>query len=469
MTRRLSSALVAALLLAPPAASGAERLVVKGGGFGHGVGMSQYGAMGQAQLGKGYREILGHYYSETAVQRLSSTPTVRVLLQAGRSRVSFTGATQAGDRRLQPDRTYSAVVSGAGVALRSPTGRKLKTFPAPLRVVGVSGQPVRLATGPMTGLYRGALEVRPARFGGLNVINALDLESYVRGVVARESPASWPAEALKAQAVAARTYAITTNKPGEGFDHYPDTRSQVYAGVAAETPTTDAAIAATRSEVVTYRGRPVTTYFFSTSGGRTENVEFGFAGGLPKPWLKSVDDPYDKVSPRHRWNFRFTPRQARAKLGGLVKGKLRGIRVVQRGVSPRVVRAEVVGSAGTTAVDGPTLRSRLGLYDTWAYFTLIGAKAEPEEEPPAEEGEESAELGPARAASVRGGGVVSGRVRPARRGSEVVVQRRTATGRWLTEVRTHIGKRGRYNARVTRAGVYRAVVGGIASPAARLR
>ena len=467
--RRVLSALVAALLLAPASAPAAERLVVKGGGFGHGVGMSQYGAMGQAQLGKGYREILGHYYSETAIQKLSSTPTVRVLLQAGRNRVSFSGAVQAGNRRLKPTRTYSAVVSRGSVALRSPTGRRMRTFAGPLRVVGASGQPVRLATGPLNGLYRGALELQPAALGGLDVVNALDLESYVRGVVSRESPSSWPIEALKAQAVAARTYAITTNKPGGGFDHYPDTRSQVYAGVAAETPTTDAAIAATRSEVVTYRGRPVTTYFFSTSGGRTENVEFGFTGGLPKPWLKSVDDPYDKVSPRHRWDFRFTPRQARAKLGGLVKGTLQEIRVLQRGVSPRVVRAEIVGSAGTTVVDGPTLRSRLGLYDTWAYFTVIGAKAQPEDEPPAEADEEAAELGPARAASVRGAGVISGRVRPARRGTEVLVQRRTATGRWLTEVRTHVGRGGRYNARVERGGVYRAVVKGVASPAARLR
>jgi stage II sporulation protein D len=85
------------------------------------------------------------------------------------------------------------------------------------------------------GAYRGAFELRPAQFGGLNAINAVDLESYVRGVVSAESPSRWPAEALKTQAVAARTYAITTNKPGAGFDHYPDTRSQVYRGVAAET------------------------------------------------------------------------------------------------------------------------------------------------------------------------------------------------------------------------------------------
>jgi stage II sporulation protein D len=319
---------------------------------------------------------------------------------------------------------------------------------------------VRLAGGSNAGTYRGALELTPATLGGLNVVNAINLEDYVRGVVARESPSSWPAEALKAQAVAARTYAITTSKNGQGFDHYADTRSQVYGGVTAETPTTDAAVAATRSEVVTHRGRPVTTYFFSTSGGRTENVEFGFAGGLPKPWLKSVDDPYDKVSPRHRWKFRFTSSQAKAKLGRLVKGSLKEIKVVQRGVSPRVVKAEIVGSKGTTTVDGPTLRREFGLYDTWAYFTLIDS-----------EGRSTSSDDPetAQAASAGRGGRISGTVRPAKRGREVLVQRRNAAGVWLTEVRTHIGKGGRYNARVGRRGVFRVAVGGAVGPAVRLR
>ena len=466
MRLRLLSALVAALLLAPSAASAADRLVIEGGGFGHGVGMSQYGAMGQAQLGRSYRQILGHYYAETGVQKLSSTPTVRVLLQS-RPKVTFTGAVQAGDRRLQPGKTYSAVVSAGGVALRSSSGRRLKTFPAPLRVVGPRGLPFRLVGGAYSGQYRGALELRPARLGGLNAVNALDLESYVRGVVSRESPSSWPIEALKAQAVAARTYAITTNKPGDGFDQYPDTRSQVYGGVAAETPSTDAAVTGTRLEVVTQGGRPVTTYFFSTSGGRTENFEFGFAGGLPKPWLKSVEDPYDKVSPRHRWSFRFTAAEAKGKLGSLVKGSLREIRVVQRGVSPRVVKAEIVGSAGTTTVDGATLRRELGLYDTWAYFTLVGAEAKADEEQPADE--ETADPTTARAAALHHPGTVSGRVRPARRGAEVLVQRRTGAGTWLTEVRTHVGKGGRFNAHVARRGVYRAVVKGIASLPTRLR
>ena len=469
LMRRSAPALATLTLLACAApADAATRLVVKGGGFGHGVGMSQYGALGFAQKGKSYREILGHYYTDTRLGRLDATPTVRVLLQANRGTVSFAGASQAGDRSLRPNRTYRATpYAGNRVVLRTAGGRKLRTMPAPLRVIAPSGGAVTLVG---NGQYRGALELRPAQFGGLNAINAVDLESYVRGVVSAESPSSWPAEALRAQAVAARTYAITTNKPGLGFDHYPDTRSQVYRGVAAETPTTDAAVRDTAREVVTYNGKPVVTYFFSTSGGRTENAEFGFPGGDPQPWLKSVEDPYDSVSPRHRWSFRFTTAQAGAKLRGLVKGRFQGVDVVQRGVSPRIVRANVIGTGGATPVSGPTLRARFGLYDTWATFTVIDTKAKArrpaDDEPATDPGSGGT---PASAAAVRRLGTVSGRIGGVRRGTKLRVERRTSAGVWRTEVRTHVGAGGRYNATVTRAGVFRVVVNGTAGPAVRLR
>ena len=465
----LALATLSLLALAPAPADAASRLVVSGGGFGHGVGMSQYGTLGFAKKGRGYREILAHYYSGTRVGRLDSRPTVRVLLQSNKSTVVFSGATQAGDRALVPSSTYRAqAYAGNRVVLRSATGRKLRTLPAPLRVVGPAGQPVSLAG---SGAYRGAMELQPAQFGGLNAINAVDLESYVRGVVSAESPSSWPAEALRTQAVAARTYAITTNKPGAGFDHYPDTRSQVYRGVAAETPTTDAAVSDTADEVVTYDGKPVVTYFFSTSGGRTENAEFGFPGGEPKPWLKSVEDPYDSVSPRHRWRFRFTMTQAAARLRGLVKGRFLGIRVNQRGVSPRVVRATVLGTRGSTPVDGPTLRRRFGLYDTWATFTVIDTQAEPT--PPAAGETTGTDPGTggiaARAAAARRPGTVSGRIRGVRRATAIRVERRTAAGVWRTETRTRVGRRGRYSAAVSRAGVYRVVVRRASGPSVRLR
>jgi stage II sporulation protein D len=464
MRRLIPPVALCAILAAPAGADAATSLVIKGAGFGHGVGMSQYGAMGFAKHGKTYRDILAHYYTRTQISRLDRVPTVRVLIQSGRSTATFNGATRAGDRELDPDASYKATAyGGSQVVLRTAGGRKLGTFGAPLSVSGDGARPVILSG---AGAYRGAFELRPSQFGGLSAINAVSLEDYVRGVVALESPSSWPAEALKAQAVAARTYAITTSKAGAGFEHYPDTRSQMYGGVRAETPSTDRAVAGTSREVVTFDGKPVTTYFFSTSGGRTENVEFGFPGGAPKPWLKSVDDPHDDVSPKHRWRRSLTTAQAAGKLGGLLKGSFREIRVTKRGVSPRIVSAEVVGSGGRTPVSGPTLRARFGLDDSWAYFTVTGATGTSQPRP--SHGDPGTGATPATAARSTFG-VVSGFFRPARRGSTVLVQRRTAAGIWRVETRTHAGSGGRFNAAVSRPGIYRALLGDIPAPTVRVR
>ena len=120
----------------------------------------------------------------------------------------------------------------------------------------------------------------------------------------------------------------------------------------------------------------MTTYFFSTSGGETEDVENSFVGSQPKPWLKAVDDPFDSVSPKHRWGpFRFTATQVQRKLHRYLQGRFKRIKVLQRGVSPRVVRAQVVGTGGVTNVTGPQLRSAFGLFDTWAFFTSVTSKA----------------------------------------------------------------------------------------------
>ena len=266
------------------------------------------------------------------------------------------------------------------VALRSARGSVIGRYQAPLRLAGAGGAFTllgRAQNGVRDGGYRGVLEVSPAP-SGLMAVNALDLESYIRGVVPAEIPATWPAEALKAQALAARTYALATRKPVTGFDQYADTRSQVYRGVSAEKPTSDAAIAATAGEVVTYQGNPVVTYFFSTSGGRTENVENSFIGSPAQPWLRSVEDPYDDVSPRHRWGpYRWSASTVSRKLGSLVKGSFRSIRVTQRGASPRVVDATIVGTGGTTKITGPQLRSRLGLFDTWVYFNQMSTNVAP--------------------------------------------------------------------------------------------
>ncbi|HKH17061.1 MAG TPA: SpoIID/LytB domain-containing protein [Solirubrobacteraceae bacterium] len=469
MARKLSTfALALAVALCGTAsADAAKRFTIRGAGFGHGVGMSQYGAMGYASHGWDYKAILGHYYTGTRLGVLKEPREVRVLLQSTSGSAAFSGASRAGGRTLSPTKAYRARGRAGGqVELLSARGRSLATVVAPLRVTGPGLLTLkgRAGNGRTDGAYRGALEFRGGTFGGVNAINALAVDEYVKGVIPLESPASWPIEALKAQAVAARTYALTTSKGGAGFEHYPDTRSQVYGGAGAEQPSTNAAADATARQLVTYDGTPVPTYFFSTSGGRTEDVENTTLGTEPKPWLRSVEDEYDSVSPKHRWGpILMSYGAARSKLRGLVSGRFKGIKVVQRGSSPRVVAADVIGSRGITRVDGATLRARFGLYDSWAYFTSIKTRPVP---PPAEPAPESGGAVPivARVPDIAG---LAGHVVPARRGARVGIQRRTG-GRWVTVDSTKTDRGGRYRAGVPATGLYRVRYKGAAGPAVRV-
>src|SRR5689334_3675245 len=376
--RRIAFTVLAATATAvvlAPAAGAATTWSLRGAGWGHGIGMSQYGAYGYAKHGADYRSILTHYYPGTSIGRRGNR-IVRVLLEPNKTQVLFRGAGSASGRRLNPALLYRATRNGSTVVLRNSRGRVLKRFPGLMTLPGAPR--VRLLgtadNGVLDGVYRGSIEIRTASGPGLNAINALPLESYVRGVVPNESPSGWPAAALQAQAVAARTYAITAGVGGRGFDQYADVRSQMYRGYLSETPSTAAAVDSTRSQVVTYGGRAVVSYFFSTSGGYTEDVENVFAGAAPQPWLRGVDDPYDNSSPYHRWGpYSYSERGFAGKLGGWVKGQFQGLDILQRGVSPRIVRAEIRGSRGNTDVSGAELQSRLGLRDTWFYLRRVSS------------------------------------------------------------------------------------------------
>jgi stage II sporulation protein D len=478
--RKVVLALTVAMLAGAPAAQAATKLTITGAGFGHGIGMSQYGAYGYSLHLKDYGFILGHYYTGTTLGQLSANPEVKVLLQGSRRSVSFTGAVAAGDQKLDVAKTYTVRRDSGALALRDATGQTVGTTPGPLRVEAAVGQPLRLngssVPGIHDGLYRGSLLIS-ASGSGLVAVNALGLEDYVRGVVSAESPSGWPIEALKAQAVAARTYAVTSHAGGGVFDQYADTRSQVYRGVAAETPNTDAAVQGTQGQVVTYSGQPVTTYFFSTSGGETEDVQNSFVGSQPKPWLKAVEDPFDNVSPKHRWGpLRFSAKQVQSKLRRYVRGRFQRIKVVQRGVSPRVVRAQVVGTGGVTTVTGPQLRSAFGLFDTWAYFTSVSSKASkskpkvkkntPAATPPA--GDPSGGVAPSARAAALGGPRVEGTIAPARAGRWVRVERRRGA-RWVTAADAKVGRGGRYSVAVPGPGRYRVVYGTATGPDVRVR
>lgn len=354
--------------LGAAAATADARWRASGAGFGHGIGMSQYGAQGLAGHSKNYREIIKHYYKGVSVEQ-SKTRSIRVLLQASISRVRVSGATRAsGGHNLDAGKTYSVRRSGSQLKLYNSAGDLIETYSSGFIVTG--SKPIKLLGRALNGRsnykYRGSMELSEGLFGGVTAVNNVDIDDYVQGVIPGEMPASWRMEALKAQAIAARSYALATDAGGSVFDQYPDTRSQMYTGVNGEQPRSNDAARATSGEVATYKNKVIPTFFFSTSGGRTENIENVFYGATPKPYLESVADPYDDASPKHRWRFTFSSAQMKSMLGSrYVKGSFRGIKVIQRGVSPRVVKARVKGSRGTTTITGAALRAELGLPDTW--------------------------------------------------------------------------------------------------------
>ena len=219
---------------------------------------------------------------------------------------------------------------------------------------------------PLVGLgrrrYRGLVRVLPEG-DRLQAVNLLGLEHYLASVVGSEMPASWPAEALRAQAVAARTYALAQLKPEAPFDLRSTVASQVYRGTEAETDSTRSAVAATRSLVLSHGGSLIDAVFHSSSGGSTENS--GEMWNRQLPYLVSVPDR-DKLSPWHQWSVRFEPDQLRRAFQETA-GASR-IEVLAASSTGRVRRARVIGPAGSLDLSGSELRQRLGLRSTLVQF-----------------------------------------------------------------------------------------------------
>jgi stage II sporulation protein D len=341
--------------------------VVHGHGFGHGVGLSQYGSYGYAEHGKDYRFILAHYYQGTTLGTLPGPRIVRVLLDIAGGDVGFSGATGACGKALSPTRDYQAHRNGTSVRLRSSGAKTLADCGHELRATGAG----RIDIAGI-GVYRGALEVVPtdSDAGSLNVVNALPVDQYVKGVIPNESPASWPQAALRAQAVAARSYGLSVQVGGNGFDLYDTTASQVYNGFSSETAATNEAAEATHGQVLEYGGEVAQAYFSACSGGHTESVQNVFYGE-PIPYLVGVPDPYDYYCPLHSWTLHFSGPEISARLGPYLDGRLKKVVVTKRGVSPRIVWAKLYGTGGVTKIRGDQLQSALGAYDKWMSFEKV--------------------------------------------------------------------------------------------------
>ena len=348
---------------APPAAIPGEALfVVSGRGYGHGVGMSQYGAYGMAKAGYTYDEILGHYYTGIELGP-AATQQVRILLAEGRravtiaSTVPFTIRDASGGTYRLPAGPLTL-----GGDLELPTAEGPVVAVSPLVVRPGKGAPLSLDGR----LYRGSLQVS-AQGDFLRVVNSAGLESYLQGVVAGEMPHSWPLDALRAQAVAARSYALANLVKGKPFDLYADVRSQVYLGVAGEKPSATEAVQSTAGEVVLYGGKIASTLYFSSSGGKTASAADVF--GTAIPYLVSRPDPWDKLSPYHRWGpVLLGARTVQAKLG-IEARVLDATGVVTP--SGRLRSLSVQTMAGSEAVPASLVRTALGLRSTWLSIGVL--------------------------------------------------------------------------------------------------
>ena len=353
-----------------------------GRGWGHGVGLSQYGARGRALAGQDAATILAHYFQGTTIGTTANTE-IRVLVlekfaatatsplsiygRGGEWTIDGIAAVFPADARLRafPDSssgttTWRLIVDGAGgtVLWSAPFSGDLRVRPI------ANDTSLQLWSKPSSyDRYRGTLRIIATTT--VNVINELPLETYLRSVVSAEMPTSWPAEALKAQTIAARSYAAVQLHPGiSTFDVYDDARSQVYLGSLQEDPATDGVVAATTGQVLRSGSAIANALFHSTGGGATENNENAFVSSTgskvagPVGYLRGSSDrapngtAYDAASPYATWQTATYTRSqlsaifaadSRTSVGALVALDLR-----DRGVSGRLISVTLIGSTGTT-------------------------------------------------------------------------------------------------------------------------
>src|SRR5665811_2500643 len=348
-----------------------------GRGWGHGVGLSQYGARGRALAGQDAATILAHYYQSTTIGT-TANPQIRVLVlekfaatattplsiygRGGAWTIDGIAAVFPADARLRAladpssgTTTWRLIVDGAGgtVLWDAPFSGDVRVRPA------ANGTSLQLWSKPSSyDRYRGTLRIIATT--AVNVINEIPLETYLRSVVPAEMPTSWPAEALKAQTIAARSYAAVQLHPGiSTFDVYDDTRSQVYLGSLHEDPVTDRVVAGTAGQVLRSGSAIAKALFHSTGGGATENNENAFVSSTgskvagPVSYLRGSSDrapngtAYDAASPYATWQTATYTRSqlsaifaadSRTNVGALVALDLR-----DRGVSGRLISVTLIG------------------------------------------------------------------------------------------------------------------------------
>ena len=358
-------------------------ITIKGHGYGHGHGMSQYGAEGAARQGRTWREILQFYYPGTAwgtkggrVKVLISGDTTRDVVVGPRSGLRVRDTGNGKDYALPKNGAsrWRLEVSGSSrsvVDFKTDRWHRWKTL-AGDGAFHAGGGPVTLYYGGGSRQYRGFLKGASPSAGSSDrdTVNSTKVDAYLKGVVPLEMPASWRPNAVRAQAVAARTYAAyEMQHPRAGHYEICDTAScQVYGGYTAEHDLSNAAIDATSRVILTSKGTPAFTQVGSSSGGWTSVNQFGY--------LPAKADPYDGWSgnPVHDWSLKVDVARIEKAWPGV--GNLKSIKVVTRDGNGqwkgRVGTMRLVGSkagkATSVSISGDTFRYTLGLRSTWFSF-----------------------------------------------------------------------------------------------------
>jgi stage II sporulation protein D len=340
-----------------PTSTAPAVVAVSGHGWGHGLGMSQWGAYGYAKHGWTYDRILAHYYLGTSLGA-ATVSTVRVLV-ASEKKVTLSSTVSW----TMTDSTGAQTALAAGPLALTAKLRVASAASAQAPFTFTAAQPISVDGHA----YRGKLVLAPDG-NAVDVIDVVGIESYVKGVIPAEMPSTWSPEALEAQAVASRSYALANLAKSRPFDLYGDTRSQAYGGVAVETPSTDAAADATKGQIVTFNGKVADTLFFSTSGGRTASALE--ATGLAVPYLVPVADPYDSLSPYHDWGpVLLDASKVAAQLK--LSAPIADISTVD-GPSGRVKTMTVTSNADADAAfTGNQVRAQLDLNSTWFTTALL--------------------------------------------------------------------------------------------------
>ena len=306
----------------------------------------------------------------TEAQPAKQAPDLRVGLASGRASLTITPAEGKATAQTESSKTI-ALAANTAAAIRWQAGAFLvgrEKLRGDVLTIRPSGAGELALDGRR---YRGSLELRH-KGGGLTAVNVVPVDGYLRSVVPEEMPVDWPAEAIKAQSVAARSFALASRgrHAGEGYDLCTTTHCQLYTGTTAEKSASNAAIKATRGEVLTYGGKPIEALFHTDSGGMTENSEDVW--GSHVPYLRAAKDTPAKTMP---WTKAISRADLERKLAakGHDIGKVRslvlsplaiGRSAKDRTASGRVKTMTVKGTKGTATLSGTTWRSLLGLKST---------------------------------------------------------------------------------------------------------